>query len=168
MLNKVILIGRLGKDPDIRTTQSGERVANMSLATSESWRDKSTGERRERAEWHTVIVWNDGLVKVIEQYVKKGSKIYVEGQLQTRKWQDRDGNDRYSTEIVLKPYRGQLVLLGDKSGDGQASGQTSGGYADKSGGDYGAASGSHSGNTTAQAAQTSHQRPFDDDEDIPF
>lgn len=110
-VNKVILIGHCGKDPEIRTTQSGSRVANFSMATSESWKDKATGERKENTQWHRITVWNDGIVGVIERFVKKGSKLYVEGMLETRKWTDNDGVDRYSTEVVLKPYNGSITLL---------------------------------------------------------
>ena len=126
-INKVILIGNVGKDPDIRSTQSGSKIANLSLATSESWKDKQTGERQERTEWHRVVVFGEGLVRVIENYVKKGSKLYVEGQLQTRKWQDQSGNDRYSTEVVLQGYGGTITLL-DSKRDGD-SGQDHGGHA---------------------------------------
>ena len=125
-INKVILIGNVGKDPDIRSTQSGSKIANLSLATSESWKDKQTGERQERTEWHRVVVFGEGLVRVIENYVKKGSKLYVEGQLQTRKWQDQSGNDRYSTEVVLQAYGGTITLLDSrKDSDGD---QDHGGY----------------------------------------
>ena len=116
-LNKVQLIGHLGADPDVRTFPDGGRVANLRLATSESWKDRATGERKERTEWHSIAIGGDGLVGVVEQYCRKGSKIYVEGQLRTRKWQDRDGNDRYTTEIAVG-LRGQLVLLGDPGGRG--------------------------------------------------
>ncbi len=116
-VNKVILVGHLGKDPESRSFQSGGKLVNMSLATSESWKDKSTGERKERTEWHSVVVMNDGLVKIAEQYLKKGSKVYVEGQLRTRKWQDQQGNDRYSTEIVLGAFNSSLVLLDRREAD---------------------------------------------------
>lgn len=114
-LNKVILIGNLGRDPEIKSFPSGGKIANFSIATSESWRDKQTGEKREKTEWHNISVKSEGLVKVIESYVKKGSKVYVEGQLQTRKWQDKDGNDRFTTEVVLGSFNSQLVLLGGKN-----------------------------------------------------
>ncbi|MDD9332989.1 MAG: single-stranded DNA-binding protein, partial [Bartonella sp.] len=104
-LNKVILIGNLGADPEIRRLNSGDQVANLRIATSESWRDRNTNERKERTEWHNIVIFNENLIKVVEQYLKKGSKIYIEGQLQTRKWQDQNGNDRYTTEIVLQKYR---------------------------------------------------------------
>lgn len=110
-LNKVMLIGNLGADPEIRRLSSGGMVANMRIATSENWRDKNTGERREKTEWHTVTVFNENLAKIVEQYVKKGSKVYIEGQMQTRKWQDQSGNDRYSTEVVLQGFNGTLALL---------------------------------------------------------
>lgn len=110
-INKVMLIGNLGADPEIRRTQDGRPVCNINVATSESWRDKATGERKEKTEWHRVTIWNEGLCKVAEQYLKKGSKVYVEGQLQTRKWQDKDGKDRYSTEVVLNGYGAVLTML---------------------------------------------------------
>jgi single-strand DNA-binding protein len=119
-VNKVILLGNLGADPEIRSTQSGQKIANMRLATSESWRDKATGERKEKTEWHRIVVFNENLVRVIENYVKKGSKIYVEGQLQTRKWQDQSGADRYSTEVVLQGFNSQLTLLDRAPGTGGA------------------------------------------------
>ena len=113
-VNKVIIVGNLGRDPEIRTFQSGGRVANLTIATSESWKDKATGERKERTEWHRVVIFNEHLVKIVESYVKKGSKIYIEGQLETRKWQDQSGQDRYATEIVLRPFNGSLTLLDSK------------------------------------------------------
>lgn len=120
-VNKVILVGRVGKDPEIRSFQSGGRVANFTLATSESWKDKATGERKEKTEWHTIAVTNDALVGIVERFVKKGSKVYLEGQLQTRKWQDNNGNDRYSTEVVLKPFAGEIVLLDSRQDSESAS-----------------------------------------------
>jgi single-strand DNA-binding protein len=113
-LNKALIIGNVGKDPEIRSMQSGDTVASFSIATSESWKDKTSGERKEKTEWHRVSCFNQGLNKVIEKYVKKGSKIYIEGQIETRKWTDKDGAEKYSTEIVLRPFRGELVLLGSK------------------------------------------------------
>src|SRR5512140_100888 len=110
-VNKVILIGNLGADPEIRRTQDGRPIANLRVATSESWRDKTTGERREKTEWHRVVIFNEGLCKIVEQYLKKGSKVYLEGALQTRKWQDKDGQDRYSTEVVLQGFNSQLTIL---------------------------------------------------------
>lgn len=120
-LNKVQLIGNLGADPEIRSFQNGGRVCNLRIATSESWKDKTSGERKEKTEWHSVAIFTDGLVGVAERFLKKGSKVYIEGQLQTRKWQDRDGNDRYTTEIVLQGYNASLVMLDSASGGGQRS-----------------------------------------------
>lgn len=125
-VNKAILIGNLGADPEVRRLNSGDPVVNLRIATSESWRDKSSGERREKTEWHQVVIFNDNIAKVAEQYLKKGSKVYIEGQIQTRKWQDKDGNDRYSTEIILQKFRGELRMLsgnGSNQNDGNQSGQ---------------------------------------------
>ncbi len=139
-LNKVMIIGNLGADPEVRTFGNGGRVCNLRIATSESWRDKNTGERREKTEWHTVAVFSEGLVKICEQYLKKGSKVYVEGALQTRKWQDQSGNDRYSTEVVLQGFGGTLTMLDGRSGGGggndyaQGGGNQSGGYGNQAGG----------------------------------
>ena len=116
-LNKVLLIGRLGNDPEVRSTQDGRTVVNFSIATSETWKDKNTNERKEKTEWHRVVVFNEGLSKIIQQYVKKGSRIYIEGQLQTRKWQDQSGQDKYTTEIVLQNYSGSMTIL-DNQNDG--------------------------------------------------
>ena len=118
-VNKVILIGNLGKDPEVRRLNSGDQVVSFSLATSETWRDKNSGERKERTEWHNIVIFNENLGKVAEQYCKKGSKVYIEGQLQSRKWQDQSGNDRYTTEVVLQRFRGELQLL-DSRGGGEA------------------------------------------------
>lgn len=115
MLNKVCLIGRLGQDPEVKTTQGGKRMANLSIATSEKWRDRNSGEMRERTEWHRVVIFNEGLAGVAEKYLHKGSLVYVEGSLQTRKWQDQSGADRYTTEVVLGPYNSVLTMLGGKS-----------------------------------------------------
>jgi single-strand DNA-binding protein len=131
-VNKVILIGNLGADPEIRRTQDGRPIANLRVATSESWRDKATGERKEKTEWHRVVIFNEQLCKVVEQYLKKGSKVYLEGALQTRKWQDQSGQDRYSTEVVLQGFNSQLTML-DKAGGG--GGDFAGA---ESGGDFGA------------------------------
>ena len=119
-VNKVILIGNLGKDPEVRRLNSGAPVVSFSVATSETWKDKNTGERKERTEWHNVVVFNEGLAKIAEQYLKKGSKVYVEGKMQTRKWQDQSGNDRYTTEVVLPTFGGAITLLGDKQGEDRA------------------------------------------------
>lgn len=119
-VNKVILIGNVGKDPEIRSTQAGKEIANLTLATSDTWKDKATGERKEKTEWHRVSVFNENLVNVIKNYVKKGSKLYIEGQLQTRKWTDKDGNEKYSTEVVLQNFGGTLVMLDSKKDGGAA------------------------------------------------
>ena len=121
-VNKVILVGNLGRDPEVRSTQDGAKIVQLSLATSESWKDKSTGERRERTEWHRVVIFNEHLAKVAEDYLRKGSKLYVEGQLQTRKWQDKEGLDRYTTEIVLGRFRGELTMLDSRSSEGGGAG----------------------------------------------
>ncbi|MCP4182057.1 MAG: single-stranded DNA-binding protein [Hyphomicrobiales bacterium] len=131
-VNKVILVGNLGADPEIKRTQDGRPIANLRIATSESWRDKNTGERRERTEWHRVVVFNEGLCKVIEQYVKKGSKVYVEGALQTRKWQDQSGADRYSTEVVLQGFNGSLTMLDSRTSGSQYGGDNQYGNQDNS------------------------------------
>ncbi len=123
-INKVILIGNLGADPEIRHTQAGKPIANLRIATTETWRDKNSGERKENTQWHTVVIFSEGLCKVAEQYLRKGSKVYLEGQLQTRKWQDQSGNDRFSTEVVLQNFGGTLVMLYSKQDGGQ---QASGG-----------------------------------------
>jgi len=119
-VNKVILIGNLGADPEIRRTQDGRPIANLRVATSESWRDKTTGERREKTEWHRVVIFNEGLCKIVEQYLKKGSKVYLEGALQTRKWQDKDGHDKYTTEVVLQGFNSSLTMLDGRGGGGGA------------------------------------------------
>ena len=123
-VNKVILIGNLGADPEVRTFGNGGKVCNLRIATSETWKDKNTGERREKTEWHTVAIFNEGFVRVCEQYLKKGSKVYIEGALQTRKWQDQSGNDRYSTEVVLQGFGSTLVMLDGTGGGGSASGES--------------------------------------------
>jgi len=133
-VNKVILVGNLGRDPEIRHMQSGGKVANLSVATSERWRDRGSGEQRERTEWHRVAIFSEPLVKVAEQYLRKGSKVYIEGQLETRKWTDQSGNEKYTTEVVLRPYRSELTML-----DGRGEGGGGGGYDNgpSSGGGYG-------------------------------
>ena len=118
-VNKVILVGNLGQDPEIRSFQNGGKIANLRIATSETWKDRNSGERRERTEWHTVAIYSEPLVRVAEQFLKKGSKVYVEGQLETRKWQDQQGNDRYSTEVALRPFRSELQMLDGESNGGQ-------------------------------------------------
>ena len=145
-VNKVILVGNLGRDPEVRHTQDGKPIVNLSIATSETWRDKSSGERKEKTEWHRVVIFNEALAKVAEQYLKKGSTVYIEGQLETRKWQDQSGADRYTTEVVLRQFRGELTLLGGR--DGGSSGGGGGGYDDRGGyddGGQGGGGGSSSG-----------------------
>ena len=155
-LNKVMLIGNLGADPEIRTFGNGGKVCNLRIATSESWRDKNTGERREKTEWHTVAIFSEGLVRVCEQYLKKGSKVYIEGALQTRKWQDQSGNDRYSTEVVLQGFGSTLVML-----DGRSGGSGGGGDYNQGGG-YGSQSGGQGGGNAPASSNN------DLDDEIPF
>jgi single-strand DNA-binding protein len=131
-VNKVIIVGNLGRDPEVRSFQNGGKVCNLRIATSETWRDKQSGERKERTEWHSVAIFNENLVRVAEQYLRKGSKVYIEGQLETRKWQDQSGQDRYSTEVVLRPYRGEMTLLDGRDGGGASAGSDRGG--DRAGG----------------------------------
>jgi single-strand DNA-binding protein len=152
-VNKVILVGNLGRDPEIRSTQDGTKVANLSLATSESWRDRNTGERRERTEWHRVVIFNEKLCEIVEKYLRKGSKIYVEGQLQTRKWTDQNGQDRYTTEVVLQRFRGELTML-----DGRQDGGGGGGYADDSG--FGGGGGGYSGGGAPGGGDLDDEIPF--------
>lgn len=135
-VNKVILVGNLGKDPEIRTTQDGRKIANLSVATSESWRDKATGERRDKTEWHRVVIFNDNLVNIAENYLKKGAKIFVEGSLQTRKWTDQSGQEKYSTEVVLQGYGGTLTMLDSKEG-GASGGRSDNNYGGGAGRSYG-------------------------------
>jgi len=155
-VNKVILVGNLGADPEIRRTQDGKPIANLRVATSESWRDRSSGERRERTEWHRVVIFNEGLCKIVEQYLRKGSKIYLEGQLQTRKWQDQAGVDKYSTEIVLQGFNSNLTMLDGRS---ESSGGGSGG-----GGGFG------DSNQQSDRSSSSQESNFsrDMDDEIPF
>lgn len=157
-INKVILVGNLGADPDVKRMSSGDPVVNLSIATSESWRDKASGERREKTEWHRVVIFNEQLAKVAEQYLKKGAKIFIEGQLQTRKWQDQNGQDKYTTEIVLQRYRGELQML-DSRGDSQ------GGYQGNQAG-----GGQQAAVSTNQGAQSTGGNDFsrDMDDEIPF
>ena len=153
-VNKVILVGNLGADPEVRQTQDGRPIVNLRIATSESWKDRNTGERREKTEWHRVVIFSEGLARVAEQYLRKGAKVYIEGQLQTRKWQDQNGQDRYSTEVVLQGFNSTLTMLdgrrdsmgGGDYGGGQLSGSGSGGMSDNDGGG----------------------RSFELDDDIPF
>jgi single-strand DNA-binding protein len=156
-VNKVILIGNLGRDPEIRSMQDGNRVANLSVATSESWRDKSSGERREKTEWHRVVVFNEHLIGVIEKFLRKGSKVYLEGQLQTRKWTDQSGVEKYSTEVVLQRYRGELTML-----DGRSGGEGPGDFAGSSGGgaDYGGGGGGGDRAPAPAGADLDDEIPF--------
>ena len=164
-VNKVILIGNLGADPEVRSFQNGGKVANLRIATSETWRDKSSGERRERTEWHTVAIYSEPLVRVAEQYLKKGSKIYVEGSLETRKWQDQSGADRYSTEVALRPFRSELTMLDGRGDGGGGGGGGRGG--DGGRGDMGRGESSGSGSSGGYDQGGGGSRPeFDDD--IPF
>jgi single-strand DNA-binding protein len=165
-LNKVMLIGNLGKDPEVRSFQNGGKVCNFSLATSESWKDKNSGERREKTDWHNVAIFNENLVRIAEQYLKKGSKVYVEGSLQTRKWQDQSGADKYTTEVVLQNFNGTLVLLDRAEGGGMGSGSRGGGggYNQDDGGGYGGGGGAaRGGGSTRPSAFDS-----DLDDDVPF
>mgnify|MGYP000545456221 CR=1 FL=1 len=134
-VNKVIIIGNLGRDPEVRTFQNGGKVCNLRIATSETWKDKNSGERKERTEWHSVAIFSEPLARVAEQYLRKGSKVYIEGQLETRKWQDQSGQDRYSTEVVLRPYTSTLTML-DGRGDNQGGGGGGGSYGGGQGGGY--------------------------------
>lgn len=168
-VNKVILIGHLGRDPEIRTFQNGGKVANLRIATSESWKDRNSGERRERTEWHSLAVHADGLVGICERFLKKGSKIYVEGQLETRKWQDQGGADRYSTEIVLRPFSGTLQMLDARSegsrDDGRQNRDRS--YSDGSG-DYSNPRTQRGAAANSNGQRDSHNPRHDYDDEIPF
>jgi len=167
-VNKVILVGNLGADPEIRSLGSGDRVANLRLATSETWRDRTSGERKEKTEWHRVVIFNDNLVKVAEQYLKKGSTVYIEGAIQTRKWTDNTGAEKYSTEIVLQKFRGELTMLG---GRGDGAGAASGGGDEYGGGYSGGGGGGSSFGGGGQRSQPSGPRESfsaDLDDEIPF
>jgi len=164
-VNKVILIGNLGADPEIRRTQDGRPVANLRLATSESWKDKTTGERKEKTEWHRVVIFNENLCRIAEQYLKKGSKVFIEGALQTRKWQDQSGQDRYSTEVVLQGFRGELTLL-DRAGGAGASGGGGDFGADDAGGEFGSSGPSRK--VAAAAGARGGGGRGDMDDEIPF
>lgn len=170
-VNKVILVGNLGRDPEVRSFANGGKVCNLRIATSESWRDRNSGERKERTEWHSVAIFNENLAKIAEQYLRKGSTVYIEGQLETRKWTDQQGQERYTTEVVLRPFRGELTLLGGRDGGGSGGGGGSYGGGSAGGGfggggydegpSYGGGSGGGSG------AKGGGGRPDFDDE-IPF
>ena len=162
-VNKVIIVGNLGRDPEVRTFQNGGKVCNLRIATSENWKDRNTGERKERTEWHSVAIFSEPLARVAEQYLRKGSKVYIEGQLETRKWQDQSGQDRYSTEVVLRPYTSTLTML---DGRGEGGGSGGGGYmSDQSGGGYGGGDqgGSYGGGSGGGAPAGG-----DIDDEIPF
>lgn len=173
-VNKVILIGNLGRDPEVRSFQNGGKVVNLRIATSDTWRDKASGERRERTEWHSVAIFSEPLAKIAEQYLRKGSKVYIEGQLETRKWQDQSGADRYSTEVVLRPFTGNLTLLDGRGGEGGGGGGGSS-YDDSMGGGYGGGSSGGSGGGRGGASGGSGggrggfgSGPSDMDDEIPF
>src|SRR5579859_1677464 len=171
-VNKVILVGNLGKDPEIRTTNDGTKVASLSVATSETWKDRNSGERKERTEWHRVVVFNDRLVDVVERFLKKGSKVYVEGALQTRKWTDNTGQERYTTEVVLQKFRGELTMLDGRQGGGDGDMDEGGGCG--GGGGYGGGSGggrgpSSSGGGRGGSGGGGGPGPATDlDDEIPF
>lgn len=175
-VNKVILIGNLGADPEIKSFQNGGKIANIRIATSEQWKDRMTGERKERTEWHNVVINGDGLVGVVERYLKKGSKVYIEGSLRTRKWQDRDGNDKYTTEIVIAGMGGTLTMLdgapggggGSRGGDSWSQGGGSSGGWDQGGGSGGSSGGGW--NQGSGGGSGGGRPPFDDDldDDVPF
>ena len=159
-VNKVILVGNLGRDPEVRTSQDGSKIVNLSIATSETWKDRSSGERKEKTEWHRVVIFNDNIVKVVENYVKKGSTVYVEGALQTRKWTDQQGVEKYSTEIVVSRFKGELTMLGGRSEGGSSGGGYGGGRGDD---DY------SSGFSTGGANKPSGPKEsYDLNDDIPF
>lgn len=168
-VNKVILIGNLGRDPEVRTFQNGGKVCNLRIATSENWKDRNTGERRERTEWHSVAIFNENLARLAEQYLRKGSKVYIEGKLETRKWQDQSGQDRYSTEVVLRPYAGEMTFLDGRDGGG-GGGQMGGGggggqmgYDDR---DMGYGGGGGGGYSSGGSPAPAPSRDLDDE--IPF
>lgn len=165
-VNKVILIGNLGADPEIKSFQNGGKIANIRIATSEQWKDRMTGERKERTEWHNVVINGDGLVGVVERYLKKGSKVYIEGSLRTRKWQDRDGNDRYTTEVVIAGMGGNLTMLDGAPGGGGSRG----GGDDSWGGGGGSGGGWNQGGGSGGSSGGGGRPPFDDDldDDVPF
>ena len=175
-VNKVILIGNLGQDPEVKSFQNGGRIANLRIATSENWKDKNTGEKKERTEWHTVVLNSDGLVGVAERYLKKGSKVYIEGQLRTRKWQDASGNDRYSTEVSVGGMGGVLTMLDGApgAGGGQSGGGGGGGGQRSGGGDWGGGSGSSGGGASGGGQRSGGSNvggggfADDLDDDIPF
>ncbi|MBW4961040.1 single-stranded DNA-binding protein [Sulfitobacter sp. CW3] len=165
-VNKVILIGNLGRDPEVRSFQNGGKVCNLRIATSETWKDRNTGERREKTEWHSVAIFQEGLVRIAEQYLKKGSKVYIEGQLQTRKWQDQSGTDRYSTEVVLQGFNGTLTMLDGPTGGGSGGG--GGGYDSGPSDPGGYGGGYDSGPSSSGGGGGGGQSSRDLDDEIPF
>jgi single-strand DNA-binding protein len=168
-VNKVILVGNLGRDPEVRRLNSGEPVVNLRVATSESWKDKATGERKEKTEWHSVVIFNENLARVAEQYLKKGSKVYLEGQLQTRKWTDQQGQEKYTTEVVLQRFRGELTLLDGRGGAGGGDQDEEGGGQIRSGGDFGRSSPMERRPAPAQSGGGGGGSRYNDiDDDIPF
>lgn len=171
-VNKVILVGNLGRDPEVRSFQNGGKVCNLRIATSETWKDRNTGERRERTEWHSVAIFSEGLVRVAEQYLRKGSKVYIEGQLQTRKWQDQSGQDRYSTEVVLQGFGATLTMLdgrGEGGGGGGYGGGQGGGYSSGGGGyDSGDQGGGYGGGSHGGGQGSGNPPSRDLDDEIPF
>jgi single-strand DNA-binding protein len=181
-VNKVILVGNLGRDPEIRRLGSGDPVCNLRIATSESWKDKASGERKEKTEWHSVVIYNENLSRVAEQYLRKGSKVYIEGQLQTRKWTDQSGVEKYTTEVVLQRFRGELTIIdGRGGGGGEFASEEEGGGQISRGGDFGGGGGGRGGDFGGGRAQGGERRPastppasgggrggYDLDDDIPF
>jgi len=168
-VNKVILVGNLGRDPEVRSTQDGMKIVNLAVATSERWRDRNSGEQRERTEWHRVVIFNENLGRIAEQYLRKGSSVYLEGQLQTRKWTDQSGQEKYTTEVVLQRYRGELTLLGGRGDSGGGGGDYSRG--DDYGGGYsggGSSGGGSSGGGGSGGGQPPMGGPSDLDDEIPF
>ncbi len=183
-VNKVILVGNLGRDPEIRRLGSGDPVCNLRIATSESWKDKASGERKEKTEWHSVVIYNENLSRVAEQYLRKGSKVYIEGQLQTRKWTDQSGVEKYTTEVVLQRFRGELTIIDGRGGGGDFASEEEGGGQISRGGDFGGGGGGGRGDFGGGRAQGGERRPastpsssggggggrggYDLDDDIPF
>jgi single-strand DNA-binding protein len=170
-VNKVIIVGNLGRDPEVRSFPNGGKVVNLNIATSETWRDKASGERKERTQWHAVAIFNEALGKIAEQYLKKGSTVYIEGQLETRKWQDQSGADRYTTEVVLRQFRGELTLLGGRDGGSGGGGNAGGGggYDDRDQGGYDQGGGSSGGDRgRAPAGGGGGGSRSDMDDEIPF
>ncbi|OJX81181.1 single-stranded DNA-binding protein [Magnetospirillum sp. 64-120] len=173
-VNKVILVGNLGRDPEVRTAQDGSKIVNLNIATSESWKDRSSGERREKTEWHRVVIFNPNLADVAERFLKKGSSVYIEGALQTRKWTDQSGQEKYSTEVVIGRFKGELTLLGGRGEGGGSGGYDDGGYGGGSGGGYGGGQRSGGGGGGGQRSGggggggSGWEPPPDLDDDIPF